>query len=170
MGPYVAEKPNVIEAFIEHVVGVVDACVHETPSAVLHIPVVVAATITLALLYPTASEVVIRDVPETSRVYAGALVLIPTLLLLITMRATPEVSKANCELLIKCMPDDGSDTKEYEGPVGVPDPANRLLPLKVRFGCAIADVVLVPFAVRTRFAAGVVMAENPAPAGPVGPV
>jgi hypothetical protein len=43
----------------------------------------------------------------------------------------------------------------------------RVVPSKLRFGCAIAEVVLAPFAVRTRFADGVLIAENPGPAGPV---
>jgi len=46
----------------------------------------------------------------------------------------------------------------------------RVVPSKLRFDCAIAEVVLAPFAVRTRFVAGVLIAENPGPAGPVYPV
>jgi hypothetical protein len=59
--------------------------------------------------------------PAKSKVYAGALVPIPTLLLLITIRATPEVSKASCEVPIRCIPEEGSAEKLYAGASAVPD-------------------------------------------------
>jgi hypothetical protein len=58
--------------------------------------------------------------PARSKVYAGALVPIPTLLLLITMRVTPEVSNANCEVPTKCIPEEGSAEKLYAGAAAVP--------------------------------------------------
>jgi hypothetical protein len=131
--------------------------------------------------------------PARSSVYAGADVPIPTLLLLMTMRVTPEVSNANCEVPTRCMPVDRSDTKAQLGALAVPDPVRRfevnrpdpdtsrlypgafvptprLVPSNTKLVCAFAVVVLVPFAVRTRLAAGVLIAENPGPVYPVYPV
>jgi hypothetical protein len=59
--------------------------------------------------------------PARSKVYAGAFVPIPTLLLLITIRATPEVSNANCDPPAKCIPEEGSAEKLYAGASAVPD-------------------------------------------------
>jgi hypothetical protein len=75
----------------------------------------------LAVPDPVRRLLVNRPVPLTSRGYAGALVPIPTLLLLITIRDTPEVSNANCEVPIRCIPDEGSAEKLYAGAAAVPD-------------------------------------------------
>ena len=61
-----------------------------------------------------------RVPPAISRVYAGADVPIPTLLLLMTIRVTPEVSKANCDPPARCMPEEGSDAKLNMGAAAVP--------------------------------------------------
>ena len=50
--------------------------------------------------------------PATSSVAVGPVVPMPTLLLLMTMRVTPEVSNASCEVPARWMPEEGSDTKE----------------------------------------------------------
>jgi hypothetical protein len=112
------------------------------------------------------------------------------------IRGIPEVSKLNKDpmlLLVKCIPDDGSDTKECAGAFEVPELVNRLLvnrpvpdtsrgyagafvpipnfvPSNTRFDCATAALALVPVAVRTRLAPGFEMVVNPAPVGPVYPV
>jgi hypothetical protein len=68
-----------------------------------------------------------RFPPARSKVYAGALVPIPTLPLLMTIRDTPEVSNANCDPPAKCIPEEGSAEKLYAGAAAVPDPVSRLL-------------------------------------------
>jgi hypothetical protein len=65
----------------------------------------------IPMFEPTSKLEVNRPVPETSRVYAGVVVPIPTLLLLIVILATPAVSKVNCEVPPRCMPVDRSAEK-----------------------------------------------------------
>jgi hypothetical protein len=86
--------------------------------------------------------------PLTSRVVAGIVVPIPTLLLLIVILAIPEVSNVNCDVPAKCIPVDKSAEKLYAGIIAVPEMSasccpTGLLPLSNRYALPVHNNVAI---------------------------